>query len=65
MPTGLADGLGLESDPVAGYPAPFAPSSVWSEDFGSPASTPPHSQSQLRLLESNVRPLYQKSNDHK
>ena len=65
MPTGLADGLGLESDLIAGYPAPFAPSSVWSEDFGSPASTPPHSQSQLRLLNANICLLHQKSNDHK
>ena len=36
-PTGLADGLGLESGLDAGYPASFAPSPDCSEDFGSPA----------------------------
>lgn len=36
-PTRLADGLGLESG-LGGLHLPFAPSSAFAEEFGSPAS---------------------------
>src|SRR3954463_4611020 len=49
LPTRLADGLGPGSDLGHGYPRPYAPSSKYIEESGSPALAL-RKERQLRLL---------------